>query len=150
MEIYGEDELEKKLSEDTIKVPISENIKKAAAWLLAQVQMSEPVGRSSKGSVGGRLRSSVTQKVSEDQFIIGTNVEYSPFVEYGHKQQVGRFVPVLGKRLVEPFVSPSRVRIGSDERVRDMGAFTYGLKEARDHISEWLKEISLAIKTRFA
>jgi len=30
--------------------------------------------------------------------------EYSSFVEYGHRQEVGRFVPAIGKRLKEPWV----------------------------------------------
>jgi len=32
------------------------------------------------------------------------NVEYAAHVEYGHAQEVGRFVPTLGKRLVVPLV----------------------------------------------
>lgn len=31
-------------------------------------------------------------------------VFYAPFVEYGHKQQVGRYVAAIGKRLVKPSV----------------------------------------------
>lgn len=32
------------------------------------------------------------------------NTEYASFVEYGHSQEVGRYVPALGKRLKEPWV----------------------------------------------
>lgn len=35
---------------------------------------------------------------------ISNNVEYAPYVEYGHRQRPGRYVPVLGKRLVEAWV----------------------------------------------
>lgn len=44
---------------------------------------------------------------------IGTNVEYAPFVELGHSQQPGRFVPAIGRRLVaewvqaKPFLRPA-------------------------------------------
>lgn len=31
-------------------------------------------------------------------------VEYASYVEYGHKQEVGRYVPAIGKKLVEPWV----------------------------------------------
>lgn len=31
-------------------------------------------------------------------------VKYASYVEYGHRQEVGRFVPALGKRLKKPFV----------------------------------------------
>lgn len=32
------------------------------------------------------------------------NTHYASFVEYGHRQEVGRFVPAIGKRLKEPWV----------------------------------------------
>lgn len=49
----------------------------------------------------------------EYRIYIGTNVEYAPYVEMGHKQQVGRFVPKLGKRLkaqsvkAQPYIRPA-------------------------------------------
>lgn len=30
--------------------------------------------------------------------------EYAPYVEWGHRQEPGRFVPAIGKKLVEPWV----------------------------------------------
>ena len=44
---------------------------------------------------------------------VGTNVEYAPYVELGHAQQPGRFVPAIGKRLkashvaARPFLRPA-------------------------------------------
>ena len=35
---------------------------------------------------------------------IGSDVKYAKFVEEGHRQEVGRFVPAIGKRLKKPFV----------------------------------------------
>lgn len=32
------------------------------------------------------------------------NIEYVNHVEYGHRQEVGRYVPAIGKRLKKPFV----------------------------------------------
>lgn len=54
----------------------------------------------------GLLRNSISHTVdSGDKAVyIGTNVEYAPYVEYGHKQEVGRYVPAIGKRLVKPHV----------------------------------------------
>lgn len=42
--------------------------------------------------------------ISEKAVYVGTAVEYAPFVEFGHHQQVGRYVPAIGKRLVREFV----------------------------------------------
>lgn len=52
------------------------------------------------------LKQSLTSEVSmeEKAVYVGSDVEYAPFVEFGHHQQVGRYVPELGKRLVREFV----------------------------------------------
>ena len=54
----------------------------------------------------GRLRNSITHEVEGDgqAVVIGTNVEYAPFVELGHTQEPGRYVPKLHKRLKVAFV----------------------------------------------
>lgn len=63
----------------------------------------------------GNLRNSITYVFEEDPdhpsnenevtVIIGTNVEYAPYVEFGHHQEVGRYVPAIKKRLVKEFVA---------------------------------------------
>lgn len=62
----------------------------------------------------GNLRSSITHRKGDDHTeIVGTAVEYAPYVEYGHHQEPGRYVPALGKRLVaeyvpgKPFLKPA-------------------------------------------
>lgn len=54
----------------------------------------------------GNLKGSMTSEVSQEEkaVYVGTAVEYAPFVEFGHHQQVGRYVPAIGKRLVNEFV----------------------------------------------
>ena len=53
----------------------------------------------------GNLRNSIThQREGDDTELIGTPTEYAPYVEYGHHQEVGRFVPAIGKRLVRDYV----------------------------------------------
>lgn len=64
----------------------------------------------------GRLKGSITHQRSTseaDTMLVGTNVSYAPFVELGHDQEVGRYVPAIGKRLVashvdgKPFLKPA-------------------------------------------
>lgn len=62
----------------------------------------------------GRLRGSITHKQIDDHTeAIGTNVEYAPYVELGHHQEPGRYVPAIKKRLVrswipgKPFLKPA-------------------------------------------
>jgi phage gpG-like protein len=54
----------------------------------------------------GNLKNSMTSEVNQQEkaVYIGTDVEYAPFVEFGHHQEVGRYVPEIGKRLVRDFV----------------------------------------------
>lgn len=49
----------------------------------------------------GRLRNSIThQQYDENTEVIGTNVEYAPYVELGHHTSSGKFVP--GKPFLKP------------------------------------------------
>ena len=54
----------------------------------------------------GNLKNSMTSEVSQEEkaVYVGTAVEYAPFVEFGHHQEKGRYVPAIGKRLVREFV----------------------------------------------
>ena len=65
----------------------------------------------------GTLRDSITHAYNDDghqvTLLVGTNVSYAPYVELGHHQQPGRFVPAIKKRLVrswvpgKPFLRPA-------------------------------------------
>ena len=62
----------------------------------------------------GRLIGSIGhQPVNEDTMAVGTDVPYAPYVELGHNQQPGRYVPAIKKRLVashvaaKPFLKPA-------------------------------------------
>ena len=52
------------------------------------------------------LRLSLTHEVNthKKEVTIGTDVRYAPHVEDGHVQEVGRYVPAIGKRLKKDFV----------------------------------------------
>lgn len=54
----------------------------------------------------GTLRNSITSELdtTDKSITIGTNVKYAPSVEFGHHQEVGRYVPAIGKRLVREYV----------------------------------------------
>ena len=55
----------------------------------------------------GRLRSSITHQADGyDTMLVGSNVEYAPYVELGHHQEPGRYVAAIGKRLVADWVPP--------------------------------------------
>lgn len=60
---------------------------------------------SDDGSESGKYTGQAQQDV-EDQVTVhvGTNVEYAAYVELGHHQQPGRYVPAIGKRLKKDYV----------------------------------------------
>jgi HK97 gp10 family phage protein len=57
----------------------------------------------------GRLKASIRYVVDSGTpttAVVGSDADYAPFVEFGHSQTPGRFVPSLGKRLVADHVKP--------------------------------------------
>lgn len=83
------------------------------------------------GYVGGTLRRGWTgdQKINVSQYVNGipinvmsnnhrimivNQVKYAAYVEYGHRQQPGRYVPALGKRLKSSWV-PGRFMLRNSE-----------------------------------
>ena len=53
-----------------------------------------------KSVITNTLRGSIThQPVGQDTMAVGTDVKYAPYVELGHHQEPGRYVPAIGKRL---------------------------------------------------
>lgn len=55
----------------------------------------------------GRLKGSITHRAEDVKtMLIGSSVEYAPYVELGHHQEVGRYVAAIGKRLVRDWVPP--------------------------------------------
>lgn len=97
--------------------------KELAARLLRLVIPNTPVGQYPKdtGKVGGTLRRGWTgrkdveptmyamklpvERIAHGYIITIINpVHYASYVEYGHRQTPGRFVPALGKRLKKGWV----------------------------------------------
>ena len=58
---------------------------------------------------GDLRRSWIFAGVEKSGFIfemdLSNNLEYAEYVEYGHRQETGRFVPAIGKRLKANYVS---------------------------------------------
>lgn len=89
--------------------------KEAAARLWDKVRNDTPLGvyPSESGKTGGTLRRGwavrglEVQKMGDSTIVsirIINPVHYASYVEYGHRQKPGRFVPAIGKRLVKGWV----------------------------------------------
>ena len=66
-------------------------------------EMAEDLRSSTPRDTGG-LVNSLRQEVADTEGTVGYLADYAPHVEYGHRQNVGRYVPKLGKRLKAPYV----------------------------------------------
>ena len=80
----------------------------------------DPFDRYWSGYSGGTLRRAWRvshEKTGDDHIITAENPEeYSSYIEYGHRQTPGRYVPALGKRLKASWVNGKfMLRTSADE-----------------------------------
>lgn len=118
------EKLEKLASEDKEQI-FDATLTDVGRRFLAKVKMRTPV---SPG--GGQLRrgwsegNTKTEHSGSTYSITITNpVEYAEYVEYGHRQHVGQFVPGLGedgkgRRLVKPWVEGQFFTTRTSEEMR--------------------------------
>lgn len=88
---------------------VVEEMGEKSTMCVAEIQSRTPVK-------SGNLRRSMTHGQVERRFIIykvkiGSSLPYAQSVEDGHFQEVGRYVPAIGKRLKRAFV-PGKHMIG--------------------------------------
>lgn len=117
----------------------SDMAKEIAARLLRRVKQKTPVGdyevitytkkdgtsvSFNEGKQGGTLRNNwkikntVTKRGVVYEIEIFNPTEYASYVEYGHRQQVGRFVPQIGKRLKSGWVEGQFMLKISEEEIQ--------------------------------
>lgn len=150
------DNLEKLQQVDMEKF-CSDMAKEIAARLLRRVKQRTPVGQYetityrtkdgreitfNEGKQGGTLRNNwkmetkVTKNGNVYEIEVFNPIEYASYVEYGHRQQVGRFVPQIGKRLTSGWVEGQFMLKISEEEVQ---AIAPKLLEKR--LNERLREV---------
>ena len=84
---------------------------------ITKVYTSDPVNAQGEfhGTTTGKISGTLPPEQDSNKVTVyvGTNVEYAPYVELGHHQQPGRYVPAIGKRLKasyvagKPFLAPA-------------------------------------------
>lgn len=143
----------KKLQKDDMPEFLEKTTKRLASEVLRKTIERTPVGQYPELSekVGGTLRRGWTAGESTDasgesqnisdipvtckngsyKVTISNHVEYAPYVEYGHRQEPGRFVPQIGKRLKKNFVEGRFMLTKSVDEVN---------REAPDYIDASFKQ----------
>lgn len=77
------------------------------------------------GYTGGTLRrswtaGSIQKKGDAYQIEISNPAAYAQYVEYGHRQKPGRYVPALGKRLKTGWVKGTFMMTISEQKIQEM------------------------------
>ena len=140
-------------------------IKELAARFLSKVVLLTPVGKKPKikvvrnkdntvsksskamleiwkGYKGGGLRKAWKIKTpkktaNSHEIVVENTKEYASYVEYGHRQNVGRFVPAIGKRLKNNYVKGKFMMTKTEEEIKKI---TPQLLEKR--LSQYLEGIN--------
>lgn len=128
--------------------------KEMAARLLSLVKPKTPVGVYDDPSrKGGNLRRGWTGGKNTDAeafaksleieksgktytITVENNVEYAPYVEYGHRQTPGRYVPAIGKRLKEGYVPGKHMLETSEQELKALSP-----KILQDKLEKFLKGV---------
>lgn len=111
-----------------------DTIKELAARLLRKVIKRTP-------SDTGNLRrnwtvSDVRKNSGNYEIEVSNSTEYASYVEFGHRQTPGRFVPAIGKRLKKSWVKGKfMLTISEDELKRQ------ALAVIEKKITEWIKKL---------
>ena len=111
-----------------------DTVKELAARLLRKVIKRTP---SDTGNLRRNWTVSDVKKNGENYEIeVSNSTEYASYVEYGHRQTPGRYVPAIGKRLKKSWVKGKFMLTISEEELRKEAPAVIKRK-----ISEWLKKL---------
>ena len=84
---------------------VATSVKQAGQSLVTAIKELTPV---KSGSLRRQWRvTKIGYSGSAFTVTLSNGAEYASFVESGHRQKVGRYVPAIGKRLVAPWVEGS-------------------------------------------
>ena len=132
----------KKLRQSLEKARVSDEFCKGLAKELAARLLRKFLQES--GKLGGELRRAwLTENTLEVRgnggvytITIQNSMFYASYVEYGHRQQPGRYVPAINKKLKEPFTPGKFMLTKSEEEIRKMAP-----RFIEKKVEEWLMEV---------
>lgn len=111
-----------------------DTIKELAARLLRKVIKRTP---SDTGNLRRNWAVSDVRKNGENYEIeVSNSTEYASYVEFGHRQTPGRFVPAIGKRLKKSWVKGKFMLTISESELQKQAPTVIEKK-----ITEWLKKL---------
>lgn len=125
------EEMEKEKEKEQLMI---DTIKELAARLLRKVIKRTP---SDTGNLRRNWVVSDVRKNGENYEIeVSNSTEYASYVEFGHRQTPGRFVPAIGKRLKKSWVKGKFMLTISENELQKQAPAVIEKK-----ITEWLKKL---------
>ena len=104
LEVKGIEELHNKTKEISEKISDSGQLVENAAYVIENQVKLNATKRPGPRVRTDILRSSImTQIIGPTSARVAPNANYAPFVEFGHRQQSGRYVKAIRRRLVSDF-----------------------------------------------
>lgn len=130
----------RELSQELAQRLLAKTIRRTPVGIKPGYATAETLDTYWSGYVGGRLRrgwtvGDVIKNGSTYEVEIINPVEYASYVEYGHRQRPGRYVPQIGKTLKRGWV-PGRFMLTISERELEVD----GPKIIEKRVMEALKE----------
>lgn len=129
IQLHGAEQLAKALYQKS-QTDFTAVCKRNTTLLFNRARANTPVAKSTPTHTGGKLRDSLRAELpsGNNPGIVGYIEDYAPHVEYGHRQQPGRYVPQIGKRLKANYVQGQHFLQRSVEAVQPL--FISDCKEA--------------------
>lgn len=147
IDLSGFDELLKKTQElqdnvSSLNKTITDNL---AQHYLAEAIANTPVGET-KTSPDGTYRSGSehmrrsweAERINDTTVKVQNTASYASYVNDGHRQRPGRFIPVLGKRLIKSFVKGLHMQEKAEAATRK-ASDTIMKNALDDYLSTWSK-----------
>ena len=147
IDLSGLDELLRKTQElqdnvSTLNQTITDDL---AQHYLAEAIANTPVGET-KTSPDGKYRSVSehmrrsweAERINDTTVKVQNTASYASYVNDGHRQQPGRFIPVLGKRLTKSFVKGLHMQEKAEAATR-RASDTIMKNALDDYLSTWSK-----------
>jgi len=81
---------------------------------------------------------SVIRKGDLLEITIYNPIEYASFIEYGHRQIVGKYVPILGKKLKQPWVVGKYMATIAIKEIEDQIPTRF-----EERFKQWIKDLGV-------
>ncbi len=141
IKLTGDRKLKNTLDSDIVKNVMARGLRSIVFKAEALIKQATPVDK-------GRLRSSIKSQIHFGYGVIGTNVKYASFVEYGTEKMEARHVEGGAVQKGLPGIGKAKL-IRAAGRVLGVGPFAYGLEKLKEWLGKAEKDMAKDVEGKF-